>query len=90
MDMSDPVTLTAVGAVASAGAAAIGKLWATVLDQHRDVRAALDHCEKEHEKARDKIDHLTEGVSALKLEVGHLRGRMEALQEIENQRELGN
>lgn len=86
VDMTDPVTLTAVGAVASAGAAAIGKLWSTVLEQHKDLRAALDHCEKEHDKARDRIDFLSEGVASLKQEVGHLRGRMEALQEIEDHR----
>ena len=87
MDMTDPTTLTAVGVVASAGAAAIGKLWTTIIDQHADVKKSLQHCEDEHEKARSKIEQLSDCMATLKSEVGHLKGRMEGFQEAENKRE---
>ena len=86
MDMTDPTTLTAVGVVASAGAAAIGKLWTTIMEQQADVKKALEHCEDEHEKARNKIDLLIDNMATLKSEVGHLKGRMEGFQEAENKR----
>ncbi len=86
MDMSDPATLAAVAAVATTGAGAIGKLWATVVAHHNDVKAALAHCEDEHEKARNKIEILTDAMATLKSEVGHLKGRMEGFQEAENKR----
>ena len=86
MDMTDPTTLTAVGVVASAGAAAIGKLWTAVMEQHADLKKALEHCEDEHEKAHNKIDLLSDSMATLKSEVGHLKGRMEGFQEAENKR----
>lgn len=87
MDMSDPATLAAVAAVATTGAGAITKLWATVVSYHNDVKSALAHCEEEHEKARNKIELLVESMSTLKSEVGHLKGRMEGFQEAEDRRE---
>lgn len=84
--MSDPTTMAAVAAVATTGAGAIGKLWATVVAHHNDVKAALAHCEDEHEKARNKIEQLTDSMATLKAEVGHLKGRMEGLQESEDRR----
>ncbi len=86
MDMSDPTTLAAVAAVATTGAGAIGKLWATVVAHHNDVKAALAHCEEEHDKARNKIEILTDAMATLKSEVGHLKGHMEGLQESEDRR----
>ena len=86
VDMSDPTTLAAVAAVATTGAGAITKLWATVVALHNDVKSALAHCEEEHEKARNKIELLTDNMATLKAEVGHLKGRMEGLQESEDRR----
>ena len=84
--MSDPATLAAVAAVATTGAGAITKLWATVVAHHNDVRAALAHCEEEHEKARNKIEILGDSMATLRSEVGHLKGRMEGFQESEDRR----
>lgn len=79
VDIHDPTTVTTIGAVATAATAAIGKLWYTVVEQHKDVRLALQNCEDEHEKARDKIDSLMEGVADLRSQVGHMQGLMEGL-----------
>ena len=86
MDMSDPATFTALGAVAAAGAGAIGKLWATIVTHHEFVKKSLEECEEEHKKARARIDVLGDNVSKLSSEVGHMKGRMEGLQESENRR----